>query len=393
MSGNEIIDKNELRSLTEIFSKSNGVFFAHGFEKRRKNIFRTKIFEKKFSEFLKVKYSVTCSSGTAAGSMCLKALGIKPGDEVIVPSFTFIAAIECIIAVGAVPIIVDSDESYNMCPKLVEKKINKKTKALMLVHMLGVPCDIQSFLKIKKKYKIKIIEDSCEALGAKYKNNYIGTLGDVGFFSFDYAKLITTGEGGMCVTNDKKIAKLLQALRDHGHENKPKLHRGLDKAIITGFNYRMTELQAAIGIEQLKKAKKILKLKKRNFKILASLIKRDFKNINFRKNFKNSEQIFDFMVIKFDNFKTAKKITLTLNKNNFSTGILPIANRWHYAGYWSHIFKENKIYRNHKLDKWKNNWDQINRSISIPISILDRQRDIKNKYKVLKKTLSENKIQ
>ncbi len=250
MSGNEIIGLDELNAIKQIFKKSNGVFFAHGFEKRRNNIFRTKIFEKNFSKFLGTKFAITCSSGTAAGQMCLKALGIGPGDEVIVPSFTFIAAVECIVAVGATPVIVDGDNSFNMCPAKVEKKITKKTKAIMLVHMLGVPSDINLFLKIKKKYNIKIIEDACESLGAKYKNKYIGTFSDVSFFSFDFAKMITTGEGGMCATNNKKTARLLQALRDHGHENKKNTHRGLDKAIITGFNFRMTEIQAAVGIIQ-----------------------------------------------------------------------------------------------------------------------------------------------
>ena len=154
-------------------------------------------------DFLKVKYAATCSSGTAAGVMCLRALGIKAGDEVLVPSFTFIAAIEAILEIGAIPVIIDGDKTFNMCPIEAEKKISKKTKCIMLVHMLGVPADISSFIKLKK-YNLKIIEDACEALGAEHKDKKIGNFGDASFFSFDFAKIITTGEGGMCVTNSKK---------------------------------------------------------------------------------------------------------------------------------------------------------------------------------------------
>ena len=129
MSGNEIIDRKEFKAITDIYKKSNGVLFAHGFEKRRKNIFRTKIFESNFKRFLKVKYAATCSSGTAAGVMCLRALGIKAGDEVLVPSFTFIAAIEAILEIGAIPVIIDGDKTFNMCPIEAEKKISKKQNA------------------------------------------------------------------------------------------------------------------------------------------------------------------------------------------------------------------------------------------------------------------------
>tara|TARA_B100001029_G_C15015955_1_gene427347 strand:+ start:87 stop:1268 length:1182 start_codon:yes stop_codon:yes gene_type:complete len=388
MSGNEIIDKKELNSVVNIFKKSNGVLFAHGFEKRRKNIFRTKIFENNFKNYLKINHAVSCSSGTAAGVMCLRALGIKEGDEVIVPSFTFIAAVEAIIEVGAIPIIVDSDISYNMCPIQAEKKINKKTKCIMLVHMLGVPSNIDKFLKLKKKYNLKIIEDACESLGAEYKNKKIGTFGDASFFSFDFAKIITTGEGGMCVTDSKRTQKMLQAIRDHGHENKNGLHRGLDKAIVRGFNFRMSELQAAVGIEQLKKIKKILLLKKKNYTFLEHLFNKNFNQIKIRYNFKFSKQLYDFLVIQFKNNKIASKAYSRLNKAGISTGILPVASRWHYAGYWKHIFKDNQKFKKYNLKTWKNSWGQISTSLSLPISIIENSKDLKIKFNKIKKILN-----
>jgi 8-amino-3,8-dideoxy-alpha-D-manno-octulosonate transaminase len=262
MSGNEIIGKEELSNIVDIFKKSNGVLFAHGFDKRRNKIFRVPIFEKSFAKKLKAKYAVACSSGTAAGAICLKAAGVKPGDEVITQAFTFIAAVESILSIGAIPKIVDVDNSLNMCPKKLKKAITKKTKCIMPVHMLGAPADMREILKISKKYNISVIEDACESTGVKYNNKYLGTLGLSGFFSLDFGKIITTGEGGMITTNSKKQYLQLKALRDHGHENKLGVHRGLDKALVRGFNFRMTEIQAAIGIAQLKKLDYIIKKKK-----------------------------------------------------------------------------------------------------------------------------------
>ena len=166
MSGHEQIGKEELNSLVDIFKKSNGVLFAHGFEKKRNNIFRTKILEQNIAKFLGCKYSAVCSSGTAAGFLALKALGVKRGDEVITQAFTFIAAVECIIQLGAKPILVDCDESFNMDPVDLKKKITNKTKCIMPVHMLGEPANMKSILKVAKQSKIPILEDACESFGA-----------------------------------------------------------------------------------------------------------------------------------------------------------------------------------------------------------------------------------
>lgn len=386
MSGNEIIGKEELNSIREIFLKSNGVLFAHGFEKRRKNIFRVKKFENQLSKYLKCKYVVACSSGTSAGYLALKALGVGPGDEVITQSFTFIAAIESIIQTGATPVIVDCDDSLGLDPEDFKKKISKKTKCVMPVHMLGETVDCNAILNIAKKNKLSVVEDACEALGAKYKNKYLGTIGDVGFFSLDFGKIITTGEGGFITTNDKKIYEKLKAMRDHGHENKKGIHRGLDKAIAIGFNYRMTEMQAAVGLAQLKKINKILKLKKKNKKILIQNLQKkiDKGKFNFRLSHDPKNEQFDHLVIHLKNDVIAKKVYKMLSKKNINTGILPVASRWHYAGYWDHIWPKLKKFEK-KIDKkfWKNSWKLISKSISIHVSILETKSQIEKKAKII----------
>ncbi len=383
MSGNEIIDNQELKELKNIFTKSKGVLFAHGFDLRRNNIFRTKIFEKNFRKYLKCKYAVSCSSGTAAGTIALMALGIGKGDEVIVQSFTFIAAIESILMTGAKPVIVDTDNTLGMCPKDLQKKITKKTKCIMPVHMLGKSCNMDEIKKVSKLKKIPIIEDACEALGVKYKNKFIGTLGEMGFFSFDFGKIITTGEGGMVTTNNKNLYTKLKALRDHGHENKSNIHRGLDKAICRGFNFRMTEMQAAVGIAQLKKLKKILYLKERNFKIIEKKLL-EKKLIQLRKSNSGSSDQHDFLCLVFPNKILAKRVYLKFVKQKIPVGILPVAKKWHFAGDWGHLWKNDIRYSKSYKRMWSNSKNLLDRTISIPISIKSSKKMIlRNVEKIL----------
>ena len=304
MSGNEIIDNQELRELKNIFTKSKGVLFAHGFDLRRNNIFRTKIFEKNFRKYLKCKYAVSCSSGTAAGTIALMALGIGKGDEVIVQSFTFIAAIESILMTGAKPVIVDTDNTLGMCPKDLQKKITKKTKCIMPVHMLGKSCNMDEIKKISKLKKIPIVEDACEALGVKYKNKFIGTLGEMGFFSFDFGKIITTGEGGMVLTNKRNIDKFCREYHDHGHQNNPKYPRGKDTKEIFGFNYRMTEMQGVIGKVQLTKLNRMINDNKKRYAALDKLIKKKFQ---IREIPKESKGTFDTYIFYVNNNKLKSK--------------------------------------------------------------------------------------
>ena len=250
--GNEIIDHKELNEVKKIFTKSDGVLFAHGYDKRRKNIFRVRDFEKKISKVFGVKYVQCVSSGTAAIKIALKSLGVKPGDEVITQSFNFIATIEAILDCGAKPIITGINDNLNMPVEELPKLITKKTKAIILVHMLGYSGEINKIKKLCKKKNIPLIEDNCEAVGATFNGKQLGTLSDIGIFSFDFGKTITTGEGGCLLTNNKKNFLYFKRYHDHGHKLIKNISRGVDDADMPGFNYRMTELQAAIGISQIK---------------------------------------------------------------------------------------------------------------------------------------------
>lgn len=206
--------------------------------------------EKKVSEFLGVKYVVSVSSGTAALHLSMLALDIKEGMEVIVPSFSFIASANCVLYTGAKPVFADiNEETYNIDPKEILKKITKKTKAVIAVHQIGLPAEMDEIRGICKKYNLFLIEDAACALGAKYKGKMVGGLSDLACFSFHPRKSITTGEGGLISTNSKDLYEKLISLRSHGEIKKD----GHETYYSLGYNYRLTDLQAALGIEQLKK--------------------------------------------------------------------------------------------------------------------------------------------
>lgn len=215
-------------------------------------------FEKEFAEFCGRKYALALSNGTVALHLALVTLGIGVGDEVIVPDLTFAATINAVLHAGATPVIVDVEEkNLGICPKALEKAITKKTKAIIPVHLYGQPCDLAPILSLAKKHQLKIIEDCAEAHGAKYENKMIGSFGEVSAFSFFANKIITTGEGGMCLMDDEQIYKKMKVLRDHGMNPDKKYWHDF-----VGYNYRMTNIQAALGCAQLERVQSILEKRK-----------------------------------------------------------------------------------------------------------------------------------
>ena len=217
-----------------------------------------KDFEEKYAKFLGVKHAITTTNGTTALHLALLALGIKKGDEVILPSHTMMSSAAAIVYTGATPVLVDVEsDTWNMDVSQIEKKINKRTKVIMPVHIYGHPVDMNFVIDLAKKYQLYIVEDAAESIGAKYKGKLTGTLGDIGCFSFYANKIITTGEGGMIVTSNDKIAKHARLLKDMAHSPQK---RFLHKEI--GFNFRMTNIQAALGVAQLEEVNKYIQKKR-----------------------------------------------------------------------------------------------------------------------------------
>ena len=229
-----------------------------------------KKFENEFSKYNNRKYGIAVSNGTAALEIALKALNLKKKDEVIIPTFSIISTALCVIKLGLKPVLVDCDlSSWNMIPEEVLKKINRRTKAIIITHIYGFPVDMQKIIKIAKRKKIKIIEDSAEMIGQKYKNKKCGSFGDMSTFSFYANKHITTGEGGMIVTNEKKYFKKCMSLRNlcFGSNTNRFNHDDI------GWNYRLSNIQAAIGCGQLKNISWILKRKREIGQRYTSLLR------------------------------------------------------------------------------------------------------------------------
>ena len=227
-------------------------------------------FEKKFSEFCNCKYGITTTNGTTAIHLALASIGVKKGDEVIVPTFTMIGSVFPILYCGAKPVLVDADpKTLNIDVKKIEERITNKSKAILPVHIYGQPCNMNPIIELAKKYDLFVIEDAAEAHGAEYKGRKIGGIGDVGCFSFYANKIITCGEGGMIVTNNKRIAQKAKSLKNLSFPEGKRVY--LHSEI--GFNYRMTNIQAAIGLGQFEQIHELINMRRKNAQLYNNLLR------------------------------------------------------------------------------------------------------------------------
>ena len=310
--GSPIIDKKEISSVIRVLKSG---ILVHG-----RN---TLDFEEKFKKYTDSKYSVAVSSCTAGLHLYYFDLGIGINDEVIVPAMTHTATAHAVELVGAKPIFVDCEiNTGNIDVEQIEKKITKRTKAISVVHFLGIPAEMNKIFRLSKKYNLKIIEDCALAIGSKIGNTHVGNFGDLGVFSFYPVKHICTGEGGMVITNNNKVFTNLKLKRAFGI-NKNFLERktpGFYDAINLGFNYRMSEVEATMGVQQLKKLTKFLKTRKNNFENLKDILK-DERSISIldskdQKHFKSSHYCMTILLKK--NIRTKIINELLSKKIGFS---------------------------------------------------------------------------
>lgn len=271
-------------------------------------------FEKNFAKDVDRKFGIAVSSGSAALDIAIRALEIGPGDEVIVSTFTIISAVQSIVSSGAIPVLVDSDQStWNMDVSQIESKITKKTRAILVVHIYGLPVDIQPVMDICQNYNLKLIEDAAEMHGQTYYNQPCGSFGDISTFSFYPNKTITTGEGGMVVTNSEELNVRARKLRNLAFE--PNKRRFVHYEI--GWNYRMTNLQAALGLAQLEKVDLHIKRKRQ------------------------------IGLVYYDELQTDDKFELPILNTKYSDNIFWVfgllAKEHHYAEAMVNILRRNKI--------------------------------------------------
>jgi dTDP-4-amino-4,6-dideoxygalactose transaminase len=252
-----IIDEEDKRAVIEVLESRNlSTFCAEpgeqflGGEKIRQ-------FEGDFSKYHRIKFAVAFNSATAALHAAVVGCGVKAGEEVIVPPYTFTSTATCALMHNAIPVFVDiKPDNFCLNPAKFEQVITPRTRAIIPVHLFGHPADMDEIMAIAKKHNLRVIEDCAQAPGATYKGRLVGTIGDCGIFSFTESKNIMTGEGGMLITNDEEVAEIARMVRNHGEVILETQTRRTYKSDILGWNYRMTEMEAALGIEQLKKLDK-----------------------------------------------------------------------------------------------------------------------------------------
>lgn len=268
-----VLGEEEKKAVLEVLETGNlstfraeaGKYFLGGDKIRR--------FEEDFANFVGTKYAVAFNSATSALHAAVTAIGVKPGEEVIVPPYTFTSTATCVLMNNSIPVFADVQaDIFCIDPRSIEKKISPLTKAIIPVHLFGHPAEMDEILSIAKKNNLRIIEDCAQSAGAKYKNKIVGSLGDCGIFSFQETKSISTGEGGMLVTDDENIAYISRMVRNHGEAILDNQNIRTYKSEFLGWGYRMTELEAAIGIVQLKKLKNSNKIRRELAKRLTDVI-------------------------------------------------------------------------------------------------------------------------
>jgi perosamine synthetase len=265
-------------------------------------------FEDEFAKFVGTKYALTVSNGTVGLHLALVSLGIKEGDEVIVPDLTFIATANAVKYTGAKPVFADIDkETWCISPDDIKKKITSKTKAIIPVHLYGHPVDMDPILKIAKEYNLYVIEDCAESHGAEYKGKKVGSIGHCGVFSFYGNKIITTGEGGMITTNDEKIYEKARYLRDHAMSKEKRYwHTEI------GYNYRLTNIQAALGLAQLERIDEIIQKKKEIFNWYQEGLK-GLENIKLNPEKEWAKNVYWMVCLVNENFDEEKRENLLKN--------------------------------------------------------------------------------
>lgn len=336
MPGFELFGPEERKEVNDVLE--TGIMMRYGFDGPRKGIWKAKELETLISEKLSCGYTQLVSSGTAALTTAFAALGIGAGDEVIMPTFTFVASFECILSVGAVPVLVDVDETLTLDPAAVRRAITPRTKCVMPVHMCGAMADLDALVAICKEHKLVLLEDACQSFGGSYKGKALGTIGDAGTFSFDFVKIVTFAEGGAIVTNSKDLHTKLDGYSDHGHDHVG-ADRGADLHPFLGYNFRISELHAAVGLAQVRKLDQFIALNKKNYDQLKSILQQ-VPEISFRRVPDPQGDIFTFLTWFLPTEEATRAVMAELKQQNAAAGNMYwYEHNWHYIRKWEHLTK------------------------------------------------------
>jgi 8-amino-3,8-dideoxy-alpha-D-manno-octulosonate transaminase len=333
MPGFEIFGEEERKEVQHVLD--TGVLFRYGFEGVRKGHWKARTFETELAKRIGVEYCHLCSNGTAALCIALAASGIGAGDEVIIQPFTFIATIEAVLAAGAVPVFSDIDDTLCMDPESLESVITPRTKAVLPVHMCGSMAHIEEIKNFCVQKGLVLIEDACQSVGGTFNGKSLGTFGQMGCFSFDPVKTITCGEGGAVVTDDKKLYTLADAYADHGHDHMGN-DRGLEGHPILGSNFRISELNAAVGLAQLRKLDLILEKQRAHKKAIKDALAQ-FPEVGFREIPDPKGDSATFLSFFLPDESLARAASTSLANAGVDSCFYWYDNNWHYIRQWHHF--------------------------------------------------------
>jgi 8-amino-3,8-dideoxy-alpha-D-manno-octulosonate transaminase len=403
MPGFELWSDKERKEVNEVLE--TGILMRYGFDALRKGRWKSKELETAICKTFGAAHAQLVSSGTAAVTTALAALGIGFGDEVILPSFTFVASFEALLSVGAVPVFVDVDDTLTMEPGAVRKAITSKTKALMPVHMCGSMADLDALQAICKEHNLLLLEDACQSIGGSYKGKMLGTIGDAGTFSFDFVKIITCAEGGVVMTNNEELQLHADGYSDHGHDHTG-VDRGADLHPFIGYNFRISELHAAVGLAQVRRLSEFLSIQRKNHSALKQILSQ-IPEISFRRIPDPSGDSCTFLSW----FLPTEEITKAVVDELKAQGVLAgnfywYDNNWHYIRKWEHLKKGTTLNALHPDLKaaviYHANKDfsasdaVMSRCVSTAISLLWTEEQIKEKgeklVSVIKKILSRQSV-
>lgn len=334
MPGFELFGAEERKEVNDVLE--TGILMRYGFDGPRQGIWKAKELEQAITEVFGCGYAQLTSSGTAALTTAMAALGIGAGDEVIMPSFTFVASFEAVLSVGAIPVLVDIDETLTLDPGAVRAAITPRTKCVMPVHMCGSMADLDALKEICDQHKLILLEDACQSIGGSYKGRSLGTIGHAGTFSFDFVKTITCAEGGVVMTNSEDIYRKSDGYTDHGHDHLG-VDRGADLHPFIGYNYRISELHAAVGLAQIRKLGTFLGLQKKNNKALRAYLEQ-IPEVSFRVVPEGGDDSCSFLSW----FLPTEELTKAVVSEMKAQGILAgnfywFVNNWHYISKWDHL--------------------------------------------------------
>jgi len=354
--------KEELDAVTEVMQ--SGYLFRYGSENDPKFLHKVSNFEKEFARYCGADYALATSSGTSSLLIAVIALGLKPGDQIIVPAYTFVASYSSVIFPGLVPVLTEIDESLTLDPNDIERRITSRTKAIMPVHMLGNPCNMDRIMAIAKKHNLLVLEDCCQAAGASYHGKKVGTIGNMGAFSLNIFKTINSGDGGLVITNDQSLFETAFGVHDQGH--KP-LRLGVEVGSrnILGLNFRMNEITAAVGLAQLSKIDKIIAVLHQKRSKLKSLIS---KAGGFKFRILNDPQgdCATLCTVIFDTREQAQKVSRSLGSKTVDQS------GWHVYANMEHVLNHLKsIGQPHIKGSYPKTDDILSRTMNISVGVVD----------------------